>query len=699
MADTSDWPSDVIEVLRAATRQHKFDFEKVTIVVQQFCLHHPTYLHLSSHVSEDSCRAQFAADFAKKSSAPSQPVTSHEKTTKFQSQDPVVSTEAIVPLVVETPPLSSAKYSELYKDMSVSEIFALSEKMQADNLKRQDAVFERVLQSMGSLTAASETLQDPNYVMVKSIYEDKKRTREKKEVDRIKKLQEAEEQRELDEQREILRQRFNDCSEDSLQMVPGPVAEGKLPSSLNFGYEDDDDDDISLGDGIRLQFNIDAVLASKAFSDLLDDVERDLGEVQGDENSELAEVFAFLDAAKAEETATMTSKSSHSSQSGLHSHYQPVNGVLDDASFLEFVNSSNTKYSSGPGPSSRSTSKSTSSETAGASRTPSKSSSTTKSKPATASSVVGASTVTGVVSDTKQTSVTTTPAKLSTTSSATTSSAKSGPAVVSKTISELVSTPSKLTAPVSISSETTSGSTKKMTGLNITPTAATTSGRMGTVAVSEGASLNETVTPTAAASVILTPGSAVVSGGPKPTSSSSAPKGRLFKSSVPDPDEDDEEDEDWDKVRRNMKQSSQKFSKLSPLPPVAAGVVQEDSSTSSVTPLVHSNRIVDKPVAESPSVRKESSVVNSKVLPQSEAFQTQQVSTSQAKEQSETILPPPAPTQVEEVLAAAISIESVPVAAPQVSGSLLSAGRQKRDGAQTKTPMNAQRVRKDLKDT
>ena len=285
MADANDWPLDVIEVLRATTRQHKFDFAKVSIVVEQFCLHHPVYLHLASNISEDSCRAQFAADFAKKSSDPSLSLSSLENTTDSRSQEPSAPIEEVIAPIVQATPAPASQYSELYKDMSVSEIFALSEKMQADNLKRQDAVFERVLQSMGSLTAASETLHDPNYVMVKSIYEDKKRTREKKEVDRIKKLQEAEEQRELDEQREILRQRFNDCSEDSLQMVPGPVAEGKLPSSINFGIDEDDDEDISLGDGIRLHFNIDAVLASKAFSDLLDDVERDLGEVQGDENS------------------------------------------------------------------------------------------------------------------------------------------------------------------------------------------------------------------------------------------------------------------------------------------------------------------------------------------------------------------------------------------------------------------------------
>jgi hypothetical protein len=283
------------------------------------------------------------------------------------STDPVVRAEQTIKELMLSIGSSNA---DNIADMTASEIFELSERLYAGNMKKQEETFDRVLKSLESLPVPPGALEsslpsgaqvptatladvrkDPNYLLIQSIYNENKRAREQREIDRVVRKNELAEQRELSLQREQLRQRFaENGNHDNVRAVPvGDSPAGK--------YQRDEIDEIDLGP--LANFNIVDFLSSDPFTNLLSQVERDLADVPYEESSgtecarierlvsqltrfvicsELSEVFAVLDAARDAKTNTATpSKSRKPAKAAVpeNTGYEAITEMKDTYDYVE----------------------------------------------------------------------------------------------------------------------------------------------------------------------------------------------------------------------------------------------------------------------------------------------------------------------------------------------------------------------------
>src|SRR6202000_2532209 len=115
--------------------------------------------------------------------------------------DPVIRAEQTIKELMLSMSLGSDNNADNIADMSVSEIFELSEALYAGNMKKQEETFDRVLKSLESLpvpagamvpssghpptAALADVRKDPNYLLIQSIYNENKRAREQREIDRV----------------------------------------------------------------------------------------------------------------------------------------------------------------------------------------------------------------------------------------------------------------------------------------------------------------------------------------------------------------------------------------------------------------------------------------------------------------------------------------------------------------------------------
>ena len=197
MSDQSVWDKNTIALLVQTTRELKFDWNAISKKLASEVRH--------VEINPAICRQQYAKEYSKNT----------------KEEAPVVSVSSTAAPVVAEP--NKAEIWENFDKMSLEELIDHVNKKEQEMNTRKEAIFQRVLDSLGNSESVDSQLSD---AMVAEIEDVKKKyfdSMQQKELDKLNKQQLAFDQQEklnIEKERQQLKKRFDADSVDNIGENP-----------------------------------------------------------------------------------------------------------------------------------------------------------------------------------------------------------------------------------------------------------------------------------------------------------------------------------------------------------------------------------------------------------------------------------------------------------------------------------------------
>jgi nucleoside diphosphate kinase len=286
---------DLATFVQRATRDSKFNFDSVAEALNTAVTAKEVDGGGCTTYTSQQCRQIFASGYFNDDNTEHVPVPVPEPA--LEENDTLV-------VMPPQPPAATGLVATMEPPTTFAGALQFQKSLEEETARRSEAVFSRVLTSLGGKVSERDAAMSDAFELSKEItdiLEARKVQKELKlEQERDEKIR-KEEETYLRAQKERLRNRFASDSEDN--QGENPLADGDMFRAQGMHDEDSSPNGPDLGiPTVEGQFSFDDILSNPNFDRLLDDLEADLNASAADKTedegpSELSEVLSFLSVA------------------------------------------------------------------------------------------------------------------------------------------------------------------------------------------------------------------------------------------------------------------------------------------------------------------------------------------------------------------------------------------------------------------